>query len=292
MKYFNRYTKKIEEELVPGANSLHFLYETVLGKNFVHLFIKKPWLSCLAAVWANSRLSKRSIGRFIKNYHIDISLFEQCDYSNFNEFFYRKFKENQRPIVKESNVVVFPAEGRHLGFQTIQDSQAFFIKGKMFNLEQLLGNTELARRFQQGTCVISRLCPADYHRFHFCCAGIPKEPFLLPGPLYSVNPIALQKNSYILSENKRSVTLIQSEELGCVASIEIGATFIGSIKQTYLANKTVEKGDEKGYFLFGGSTVVTLFEPGRVQLADDLLYCTRKHLELYAHVCDFMGKCN
>ena len=290
MKYFNRYTQQIEIENIPGKNGLVFLYDTVFGRRIVEFLIKKPWFSRLAAVWANSKFSKRSIKRFIQKYHIDMLPFEERDYLHFNDFFYRKLKEDQRPLTQESNAVCFPAEGRHLGFQNINNSQTFFIKGKSFNLVQLLGNEEIAKRFQGGSCVISRLCPIDYHRFHFCCSGIPQKAYTLPGPLYSVSPLALRKNCRFLEENKRSVTLIQSERFGCVASVEIGATFIGSIQQTYTPDEPVKMGAEKGYFLFGGSTMVTLFEPGRVQLADDLLQYTRKGLELFAHVCDFMGK--
>ena len=290
MKYFNRHTQQIETEDIPGKNGLVFLYDTIFGKHIIELLIKKPWVSRLAAVWANSKFSKRSIARFIKNYHVDMSPFEERDYLHFNDFFYRKLKEGQRPLSQESNAVCFPAEGRHLGFQNINDSQTFFIKGKKLNLVQLLGNAEIAKRFQGGSCVISRLCPVDYHRFHFCCSGIPQKAYTLPGPLYSVNPVALQKNCRFLEENKRSVTLLDCEQLGCVAMIEVGATFIGSIQQTYTPDESVLMGTEKGYFLFGGSTIVTLFEPGRIQLADDLLQYTRKGLELFAHVRDFMGK--
>ena len=290
MKYFNRYTQQIEMEDIPGKNGLIFLYDTVFGNYVVEFLIKKPWFSRLAAVWANSKFSKRRIARFIQTYHIDMSPFEACDYLHFNDFFYRKLKEGQRPITKEKNAICFPAEGRHLGFQNINDSQTFFIKGKTFNLTQLLGSKEIAKGFQGGSCVISRLCPIDYHRFHFCCSGIPQKAYTLPGPLYSVNPVALQRNCRVLEENKRSITLLQTEQFGCVANIEVGATFIGSIQQTYKPNEPVQMGSEKGYFLFGGSTVITLFESGRVQLADDLLQCTRKGLELFAHVRDFMGK--
>lgn len=290
MKYFNRYTQQIETEDIPGKNSLVFLYDTVFGNYVVEFLIKKTWFSRLAAVWANSKFSKRSIKRFIQKYRIDMSPFEERNYLHFNDFFYRRFKEGQRPLAQTSDAICFPAEGRHLGFQAINDCQTFFIKGKNFNLIQLLGDEELAKRFRGGSCVISRLCPIDYHRFHFCCSGIPQKAYTLPGHLYSVSPVALRKNCRILQENKRSVTLLQSKQLGCVASIEVGATFIGSIQQTYNPDKPVNMGDEKGYFLFGGSTIVTLFEPGRIQLADDLLQCTRKDLELFAHVRDFMGK--
>ena len=108
MKYFNRYTQQIEMEDIPGKNGLIFLYDTVFGNYVVEFLIKKPWFSRLAAVWANSKFSKRRIARFIQTYHIDMSPFEACDYLHFNDFFYRKLKEGQRPITKEKNAICFP----------------------------------------------------------------------------------------------------------------------------------------------------------------------------------------
>ena len=160
----------------------------------------------------------------------------------------------------------------------------------MFNLRQLLKDEALAEHFRNGTCVISRLAPVDYHRFHFPCDGIPNVARLINGFLYSVSPVALKGSWRIFGENKRWLTILQSKRFGKVALIEVGACCVGSVRQTFVPESFVKKGDEKGYFLFGGSTVITLFEPDRIVLAEDLVDCTQKGLELYAHMGDLMAK--
>jgi phosphatidylserine decarboxylase len=138
--------------------------------------------------------------------------------------------------------------------------------------------------------VLSRLCPVDYHRFHFPVSGTPDKPTLINGLLYSVSPVALKQNINYLTENKRYHTRIQSPEFGQVLMFEIGATCVGSVEYTFSPGVPVQRGDEKGYFKFGGSETILLFEPSRIQLADDLLKQSKKGRELYAWMGDSMGK--
>ena len=138
--------------------------------------------------------------------------------------------------------------------------------------------------------ILSRLCPVDYHRFHFPCEGNPGPPRFINGWLYSVNPIALVTRPSIFWENKRVVTAIDSPSLGQVQFVDIGATMVGSIRQTYTPGETVTKGEEKGYFAFGGSSVAVLFEKGRVEFDADLLENTANGFETYARVSERMGR--
>lgn len=131
---------------------------------------------------------------------------------------------------------------------------------------------------------MSRLCPVDYHRFHFPAAGVPGAPRLINGPLYSVSPIALRRNVAYLWQNKRMLTQLETPDLGRVLLLEIGATNVGSIVETFEPGKPVTKGAEKGHFRFGGSSMVTIFERGRVKLAEDLIEQTARSRELYAHI--------
>ena len=137
--------------------------------------------------------------------------------------------------------------------------------------------------------VISRLCPVDYHRFHFPLAGVPGQAELIRGPLFSVSPIALRRRVAYLAQNKRVKTQLKTERFGTVICMEIGATNVGSIAQTFVPERPVAKGEEKGLFKFGGSCVVTLFERGRVKLAEDLLATSRDYTELYARMGDQMA---
>jgi phosphatidylserine decarboxylase len=185
---------------------------------------------------------------------------------------------------------VFPADGRHLGFERASAIDGVFVKGQKFDLTALLGDAELASRYADGSLVLSRLCPVDYHRFHFPAGGIPGTTRLIDGPLYSVNPIALRKRLGYLWTNKRTITELATGNFGNVLCLEIGATCVGTIQQTFRSGEPVSKGAEKGYFAFGGSSTITIFEPGKIKLAEDLLENSAKSRELYARVGTRMGQ--
>jgi len=138
--------------------------------------------------------------------------------------------------------------------------------------------------------LISRLCPTDYHRFHFPVAGIPGEARLINGWLYSVSPVALRRNIRYLVENKRMITRIESAEFGTVAMIEVGATNVGTIRQSFVPGRPVQKGEEKGIFAFGGSCVITLFASGRITFDADILAQSAQHIETYAKMGDRLGE--
>ncbi|HEX5791192.1 MAG TPA: phosphatidylserine decarboxylase, partial [Luteolibacter sp.] len=216
---------------------------------------------------------------------------DPSSYASFNEFFYRRLKTAARPIDPNPDHLVFPADGRHLGFARASDIQGVFVKGQRFDLEGLLGDARLAETFADGALVLSRLCPVDYHRFHFPCDGTPGQPRLINGPLFSVSPIALRRNLSYLWRNKRMITRLETERFGTVLCLEIGATCVGTIHQTYVPGQPCAKGDEKGYFAFGGSSTITLFEPGRVVLEKDLLESSARQTELYARVGSCMARC-
>ena len=292
MKIFDRYTQQLVFEKTPCKTVLQLLYCSKLGNFLLRLFIKRAWVSRCIGFLMNSKRSKKKILPFVQKYGINLNAFEKKleDYIHFNDFFYRKFKPGQRPICPGKNNVCFPAEGRHLGFKNIDEDQHFYVKGQSLSLATLIGNKDVANMFAGGTCVISRLSPLDYHRFHFPCSGVPQKSYCVNGSLLSVHPIALQHSFKILGENKRWVTLLQSKRFGSILMIEVGASCVGSVTQTFTPGVEVMKGDEKGYFSFGGSTVITLFEHGRIELSDDLICCTQHGIELYAHVGDLMGQ--
>src|SRR5690606_24665847 len=142
-------------------------------------------------------------------------------------------KPGARPVDPDPSAAVFPADGRHLGFNRAADIQGVFVKGQKFDLPNLLGDQDLAKKYHDGALVLSRLCPVDYHRFHFPAAGTPGETRQIPGPLFSVNPIALRQRLAYLWTNKRTVTELITETFGRVILMEIGATCVGTIGQTF-----------------------------------------------------------
>jgi phosphatidylserine decarboxylase len=292
IRYLNRYTGQLETEEVYGDAFMQWTYGNPLGLLTLHALVKRALFSRWYGRRMDAARSRRKVAPFISKYKIDATEFADSadSYRSFNEFFYRKLKPAARSIAAAPNTAIFPADGRHLGFQDVSQMDGIFVKGAVFELPKLLGDADLARRFQDGAMVLSRLCPLDYHRFHFPVSGIAGRPKLINGALFSVNPIALRKNIHIFTENKRAVTRIDSKEFGLVLMLEIGATNVGSFEYTFTPDTSVTKGDEKGYFKFGGSSTVTLFERGRIELAPDLLETSRARIELYARMGDWLGK--
>ena len=291
IQFFNRYTGKVETEEVYGEQWLRWILFNPFGRIALHAVAKRIWFSR----WYGGRMSKAAsasrVKPFIERYNItEAEHVKQADeFTSFNDFFYRKLKPEARPVDEAEDLVVFPADGRHLGFAKASEVEGVFVKGQKFDLECLLGDSDLAARYADGSAVFSRLCPVDYHRFHFPVAGVPGNARLINGQLYSVNPLALRDRLAILWENKRYVMEIETERLGKVLVLGIGATNVGSVNFTYVPTRPVKKGEEKGYFAFGGSATFTIFEPGRVKLADDLLEQSAQQRELYAKVGDYMG---
>lgn len=290
IQYYNRYTQQLETEQVYGESFLKWVYNNPLGKIALHSFVKRPVFS----KWYGSRMDKvesqSKIKPFIQDYQLDSDEFAAPidSFQSFNEFFYRKLKVESRPISQSD--IIFPADGRHLGFHDISEIDGFFVKGQKFDIHKLLNNRELSQKYEHGSLVLSRLCPVDYHRFHFPVCGLAKPNTLINGPLFSVSPIALSRNLSYLWENKRSLTEIDTQHMGKVLSLEIGATCVGSIIQTYQPEQSVSKGEEKGYFAFGGSSTITIFEPGTIELSEDLIKNSQKQIETYALMGDKMGE--
>lgn len=292
IRFFNRHTGRLETEQVYGEGFLRWTYGHPAGALALWGFVKRPFFSA----WYGRRMSRpESAARvrpFISRYGLDPSEFADSPegFGSFNEFFFRKLKPSARPVDPDESAVVFPADGRHLGFQKASDIRGVFVKGQKFQLAGLLGDAALADRYAHGSLILSRLCPVDYHRFHFPAAGVPGETRVIDGPLFSVSPIALRKRLSYLWTNKRTITRLETRNFGTVILVEIGATCVGSIHQTHTPGQAVAKGDEKGYFAFGGSSTITLFEPGAVVLEADLADHSSRQTELYAKVGTRMAR--
>jgi phosphatidylserine decarboxylase len=292
IEVFNRYTGAVEREPVFGERWLRLTYENPVGRRALLPLAKRAFVSRFFGWRMDRPGSARQIAAFIEQFGLDVREFAEAPgtFRTFNEFFVRRLKPAARPVDADPRSVVFPADGRHLGFPDVGTVDRVYAKGQAFRLGELLGDDELGRRFARGSLVISRLCPTDYHRFHFPCGGRFVSTRPIGGPLFSVNPIAVRRSLHHLVGNKRVVSVLESRACGTVVLLEIGATCVGSIVASVGPGTDVAKGDEKGCFRFGGSCVMTLFEAGRVRLAGDLCAQTADGRELYAHMGDVMGR--
>lgn len=291
IRFYNRYTQAIETEQVYGEKWLRWSYETPLGRLAVGALLTRAVFSHWYGWRMNRRISAQRVLPFIDNYNLNVDEFARSplEFKNFNEFFYRALKKEARPIAPGDGTAVFAADGRHLVFTDIESSAGFYVKGAKFTLAKLFADEALAAEFAGGSMVISRLCPVDYHRFHFPVAGVPGAPRLINGLLYSVSPIALRRNVEYLVQNKRAVTLIEGTSFGRVAMFEVGATCVGTIKNVFAEGRPVAKGAEKGFFTFGGSCVITVFQRGRIRFDDDVVAQSARHIETYARMGDRLG---
>lgn len=291
LEYYNRYTKKVEKELVYGERSLRFLYNQNLGDFFLSFFAKKSLFSLIYGKLMDMRWSRKKVKPFIKKFKINTEEFEKSPkkFKTFNDFFTRKLKPEARPICDEPGAIIFPADGRHFCVKDVSRETSFLMKGEQFTLEEFLVCPELAKAYHGGVMIISRLCPTDYHRFHFPVSGQASLAKLINGYLYSVNPIALRSNLKIFAQNKRFISKVKLENGTEVIIVEVGATCVGTVVHTSEPDSFVEKGQEKGYFKFGGSTVITLFPRGSIKVEADLMESSLQKMELFARMGDKMA---
>ena len=214
--------------------------------------------------------SRRKIADFVSSLGIDASEAELplAAYASLDDFFCRKLRPGVRPIDPSPEHLVSPADARVVVVPVLS-GQTLPVKGTRTTVAELVDDPALARRYQGGAALVARLAPADYHRFHFPDDGVASAAHPVEGRLHSVHPIALAAGAPSLA-NRRSVTLLESAGFGTLALVEVGALCVGTIVQTYRPGR-VRRGDEKGTFRFGGSTVVVLAAPGRLRLDADLV---------------------
>lgn len=290
----DRITKKTFEENVYGRAFIEAFYgkPSKLSAIFLPLFAGYRFFSWFYGLIQKSPLSQKKVKPFIEKFGVDEKefLLPIDSFKSFNDFFIRKLKQEARPIVEDEKTAILPADGRYLVYPNIEEVDGFVVKGKKFCLKDLFLDQELAKRYEKGSMVIARLCPTDYHRFHFPCDCTPSKSIGINGDLHSVNPLALRRRIEILSHNKRAYTLLDTKHFGQVAFIEIGAMCVGSIHDTYTPNTPCKKGDEKGYFSFGGSSLILLFEPGTIIFDEDLVLASKEKMEVLGLMGQSLGR--
>ena len=291
IKYWCPNESSLKKEQIYGEKWLRFSYENLLGKIGLWAMVRRAWFS----KWYGNRMSaaksREKVKPFIKKYGLDESEFLNPaeSYRTFNDFFYRKLRPEARPIDKDEHSVVFPADGRHFVIPDLSKIKHVYAKGQSFDLPALFGSSELAKPYANGSMIISRLCPVDYHRFHFPLSGKIGDSTLLNGTLLSVSPIALRKRFSIFWENKRYLSFLENHIIGNVAQFLIGATCVGSVHLTTKKDSLVLKGQEYGYFSFGGSCVMTIFPPNTITFTKYISEWSENGIETYGRMGEKVG---
>lgn len=295
--YIDRQTGEKLREKVYKGKAIELLYgkswfSWLIRPWFLPLLTKWPFFSSLYGHLQKHSSSMGKIQPFIQAFGVDKGEFLEpvSHFRSFNDFFIRKLKPEARPIDPNPAVAVIPADGRYYFYQNIEACDGFIVKGEKFDLKTLLGDSDMAQQYQEGSMVLARLCPSDYHRFHFPCDCIPGPTRIINGHLYSVNPLAIKQNIHIFTQNKRALCVLDSKKFGKVLYLEIGATNVGSIQETYSPGKFQPKGAEKGYFEFGGSALILLFAKDTIQFDQDLLAATQEGFEIRCLLGQSMGR--
>ncbi|XP_042456522.1 phosphatidylserine decarboxylase proenzyme 2-like isoform X5 [Zingiber officinale] len=286
----DRRTKGLVEEIIDGkiVLSMRAIYQSKVGLTLINAGVKEllQSISDKQGKKMNSIESAEDIPKFIEFFsgqlNMDEAKYPIEHFKTFNEFFIRELKPGARPIasVGRDDIAICAADSRLMAFNSAKESLRFWIKGRKFSIQGLLGKDVYYNEFVDGSLVIFRLAPQDYHRFHVPVSGTIESFHEIPGYLYTVNPIAVNsKYCNVFTENKRVVSVISTSEFGKVAFIAIGATMVGSITFTKEKGDYVHKGDEFGYFSFGGSTVICIFEKHTIEIDEDLLSNSERSLE-------------
>ena len=270
---YNRDTKTYYQ--TDSNKFLKFLYNTFLGRIILKITILKP-ISLLGGLYMNSFFSKFKIKRFIRNNNIDMSDYPKIKYKSFNDFFIRRIDTDKRKIDKDNNSLIAPADSKLIVYP-IDQNLILNIKNSKYMLKDILKDDKLALEYQNGYCLVFRLSVDDYHHYHFIDDGKVLSNKKIKGFFHTVNPIVYDKYK-VFCENFREVTVLDTKNFGKIVQIEVGALMVGKIKN--ISNiKTFKKGAEKGYFCFGGSTIILLIKENTCVIDKDILTNSKQEIE-------------
>ncbi|EGY20822.1 phosphatidylserine decarboxylase proenzyme [Verticillium dahliae VdLs.17] len=242
--------------------------------------------------------SKKQIKTFVEAFNIDMGDFEPSnigDYDTFEDFFTRAHKPGSRPIHEKENPskATVVADSRVVVYGSLAMAKTLWIKGRDFNISNLAMDTQLGESFTGSAVASFRLSPQDYHRYHSPVAGTIKLFRSVPGDYYQVDPIALHSDVDILTRNRRQYVLIETKEFGDVLFVAIGATEVGTVQihdQWQKHGAKIQKGDELGFFQFGGSSIIVAFQHGRIEFDQDLLDLSKQQIQVSVEVGMSLGR--
>lgn len=287
MKYASRDGKRWEEQSFQDR-FLEKIYGSTAGRFLIKPFVH-PVVSKLGGWVLDSSISRCLIPGFIKSHHLSLRQWEKQEFSSYNDFFTRKLKDGQRPIAGEEEAFISPCDGK-LSVYPITKGGRFAIKHTSYTVTSLLKNRKLAKRFEEGYAMVFRLTVDDYHRYCYIDDGVKSSNYRIPGVLHTVNPAANDVEP-IYKENTREYCLLHTNHFGTLLVMEVGALMVGKIHNYHGACR-VSRGQEKGRFEFGGSTIIVLCEQGKVSVDRDLLRNSRDGYETLVRMGEAIGKKN
>lgn len=274
--------KKVKDN--PGIG-LSFLYNTKIGRVILKPLVSSKTVSNISFFVLNSKISCLLIKPFIKKHDINMSDYELKKYKNFNDFFIRKIKPGKRKIIKNKDVFIAPCDSK-LTVYEIDSKLTFKVKNSLYDVSSLIKNDELSKKFKDGYALVYRLSPEDYHRYYFIDDGIVLKNYKINGFFHTVNPVVYDK-FMVFKENTRECTHIKTKNFGDVLYVEVGALLVGKINNHKLLK--FKKGEEKGYFMYGGSTVIILVKKDVVKIDEEIINNSKNGYETYVKLGEKIG---
>ena len=266
MKYYDRKSKKIKD--IKDQKALIFLYKTIIGRLILKV-ITLPIISKLSGLFFNSKLSKIYINKFIKKNNIKMNEYKEKQYKSFNDFFTRNVKNYKRNQKSKQKELISICDSKLMVYE-ISNSLTINVKNSKYTIESLI-QKEVSKSYQKGKCLVFRLSVDDYHRYHSFDDLEIKETYKIKGKLHTVNPICYDKYK-VFSENQR----------------EVGALNVGKIHNNQKTK--LQRYEEKGYFSFGGSTIILLFKQNVIEIDKDILENSKKEIETKIFYGDVIGE--
>lgn len=265
---------------------LGFLYNTALGRFFLKP-LKSRTVSKIAGKFLDSRLSKSLIKGFVKKNNINLDDFYSDSFRCFNDCFSRRIKEGLRPIDESPDALISPCDSLLTAYK-INDDTRLTVKGVEYSVSDLLQNGELSSEFCGGVCLVFRLCVNHYHRYVYFDSGNKGENLFIKGKLHTVRPIALAAGP-VFRENCREYTVMNTDNFGKAVQIEVGAMLVGKIKNHH-GEHTFTRGEEKGTFLYGGSTIILLLKSDAAEVDEKFFLATERGEEIDVKMGEKIGE--
>ncbi len=288
MKYIDR-NGNITHENSTQDQFLKLLYTTKMGRLLLRPLVS-PIVSKLGGLLMSTRLSTFFMRGFIRRNHINMDIYQHKRYVSYNDFFTRKIRPGYRPIDSRDNILISPCDGK-ISVYPINEDAALTIKNTTYTIPQLLRRENLAGQYNGGYALVIRLTVDDYHRYCYPASGRKSKQIHIPGIFHTVNPIANDVMP-IYKMNSREYCLIRTKNMGTLLAMEVGALLVGKIRNHQPQSCLIQKGDEKGCFEFGGSTIVLLVQKNKVSIDEDLIKNTKNNYETFIKYGEAIGQSN
>lgn len=287
---YDRTSKQTVEEHAIKVGGLIFLYRTLTGKLLTNLLLKRRFISRSYGRVMDGKRSLKQIPKFIEHYKLDVTEIKRPlnSFKSFNDFFIRELKPEARPIDMDPDHLISPADSRLMVWDLAKAEQ-LPVKGYWYKLNDLVKDAQLEQEYADGWCYMYRLAPQDYHRYGYIDNGRQDPVRKIRGILHSVNRIALAETSSVMAKNYRELTVLHTENFGKVIHIEVGALFVGKVVQRHYGAYNFKRGEEKGWFEFGGSTVIQLFKKDAVTPDSDIIEQSVKSIETLVKIGERVG---